>query len=220
MAKAKYITGFCGVGLHEGTSPKSHSGTPMKVCVAWMQCACKCHGELTKMHELVGTDRVPHQNQHYSPPHNPYVMPTLEERAAFHSIGEEKPAPVQRNPLEAEAKRFNSTPTGKRARGQLEDEVLAVCSSFVRGELPYEDLTPKEIAREIDKFDPPSVGAIGAVFDRWVALGFARCDKKPVRFLSFTIEGMTQGLDFLKDKAKREAKLKQGAASRTLRARR
>lgn len=222
MAKARYITGFCGVGFHEGMKPKTRGGVALKVCVSWIQCACKCHTDITKMHELTSTERVPHPNPDYSPVKNPFWMPSMDERAMLHERHDhEVPVePVVRNPLEAQAKRFDATPTGKRARGQLEDEVLAVCGSFVRGELPYEDLTPKEVATEIDKFDPPSVGAIGAVFDRWVSLGFARCEKRPVRFVSFTLDGMTIGLEGLKAKAKREAKLKQSAEARTLRPRR
>lgn len=218
MAKAKYLTGFCGVGLHEGMKPRSKGGTPMKVCDYWIDCGCKCHADITKMHTLTETERVPHQNPDYSTPHSPYVMPRPDEVMAKTVEPEEK-APIIRNPLEAPAKRFDATPTGKRARGELEDEVLAVCGSFVRGELPYEVLLPKDIANEIDKFNPPSVGAIGAVFERWVLIGFAKIEKKPVQFVSFTLEGMMHGLDYLKAKHKREAKLKQGAESRTLRRR-
>lgn len=220
MAKSKYTTGFCGVGLHEGTKPKSKSGVPMKVCDFWIDCKCHCHAQITKMHELTETERVPHQNPDYSPPKSPYVIPRPDEVYVKTVVNEQEEAPIVRNPLEAPPKRFDATPTGKRARGELEDEVLAVCGSFIRGELPYEVLLPKNIAIEIDKYNPPSVGAIGAVFERWVLYGFAKIEKNPVQFVSFTLEGMMHGLDYLKAKHKREAKLKDNAASRTLRPRR
>lgn len=220
MAKSKYTTGFCGVGLHEGTKPKSKNGTPMKVCDFWIDCKCKCHEQITKMHTLTETERVPHQNPDYNTPKSPYVIPRPDEYGLLKVAETVAAEPVIRNPLEAAPKRFDATPTGKRARGELEDEVLAVCGSFVRGELPYETLTPKDIAFEIDKFNPPSVGAIGAVFERWVTYGFARIEKRPVSFLSFTLEGMMHGLEYLKAKHKREAKLKQGNEARTLRPKR
>lgn len=220
MAKSKYTTGFCGVGLHEGTKPKTKTGVPMKVCDFWIDCKCHCHAQITKMHEMTETERVPHQNPDYNTPKGHYVMPRPDEVGLLKVAEVAVAEPVIRNPLEAPAKRFDATPTGKRARGQLEDEVLAVCGSFVRGELPYEVLTPKDIAYEIDKFDQPSVGAIGAVFDRWVTLGFAKVEKRPVQFVSFTLEGMMHGLDYLKAKHKRDAKLKQGNADRTLRPKR
>lgn len=213
--KSVYKTGFCGSGFHEGTRPKSVSGVPIKVCSMIEVCTCKCHADITRMFEMGNRPRRVLDNPEYTLPISPYVMPTYEERIALHEAENARHArPVSLGkPLEVKAQQtFVETPTGIRARGQLEDQVLLVCSQFARGELEVEVLTPNFIAMEISEAEPPSVGAIGAVFDRWVRIGFARCEKKPVRFTSFTSEGMLKGLQYMKDKFKADAK-KQAAGA-------
>ena len=79
--------------------------------------------------------------------------------------------------------------------------------------------TPSMLAAEIGRvqgINPPSVGAISAVFERWVAIGFANISKKPTRFESYTPQGVQIGLDGCKEKAKRGKKLKQSAEGRRI----
>lgn len=210
-----FVTGFCSAGFCEGKKARDFTGKPVKTCAFWKTCPCKCHVQIDKMCLMTNMPRIPLENPLYQRPVSPYVMPRPEERFEQLAAEDSKPVePVKRSPLEVKPVRFEETPSGKRARGQLEMQVLEVCSNFVKGLLEVEDLTPHAIANEIDEIDPPSVGAIGAVFDRWVALGFARCEKKPVRFVSFTVEGMMNGLDYMKAKAKREKKMQQAEQSR------
>ena len=214
--KPKYITGFCGIGCHEGMRPRGHTGAPLKVCTFWIECVCECHANVTKMFEMTGRERMPLQNPEYEDPKSTYIMPTFEEIAKARLAEESNKVVTLRKPIEVvETQTFDATPTGKRARGQLEDQVLLVCSQFVRGQLEIEVLTPQLVARSIDEVEPPSVGAIGAVFDRWTRIGFARCAKKPVRFESFTAEGLEHGLEYMKDKFKSEAKRIQTTAVST-----
>lgn len=207
----KYVTGFCLNRFCEGTSPTNHKGQAMMVCTFWVAsdkgavCSCKCHARVTQMFEAVGMPRIPMQNPHYDPPRNEFIVPTAEERIAAKMAASPSQVGVARPAEVIRTNHFDETPTGKRARGQLEDEVLLICSQFTRGELDEEFLTPAIIAKMIDDLNPPSVGAIGAVFERWEKIGFAHCPKKPVRFQSFTVDGMQYGLAYLKNKAKMAA---------------
>jgi len=234
--KNHYVTGFCLVGAHEGMRPK-FSGVPAKTCENWAgyhdpqygdipACTCKCHVEITEMYNITGLERITADNPEYRTPRSPYYMPDpLEISRRSSSVLADDDGPVQSarpaivSPVlpMLPAPSRPPTPTGKRARGQLEDEVLRVCGAFVRGELEHEILTPAAIAREIDEVEPPSVGAIGAVFDRWVKIGFARCEKGPVRFEAFTLEGAEKGLEYMKSKVKREKRIGVVAQGRTLR---
>lgn len=208
------VTGFCGVGFCEGKQPTYANGIPAKTCPIWKYCPCDCHAQIDKMCLMTGMPRVLMENPKYRRPHNPYVMPEPGEKFD-QPAATEQAIPKPKSPLiEVVVPRFTETPTGKRARGQLEVQVLEVCSAFSKGQIEVEDLTPAVIAQEIDEVEPPSVGAIGAVFDRWTALGFANCGKKPVRFISFTVDGLMYGLDYMKAKAKRDAKTKEASQAR------
>lgn len=207
-----FKTGFCASGFCEGKEAKDFKGNYVRTCPYWQYCNCQCHKDIDKMYLMAEMDRVLIENPKYVKPHNPYWMPNrgldfgMQDEVTGDAAPKSETIPAPISPLEAKPKHFVETPTGKRARGQLEQQVLDVCTAFTKGQIEVEDLTPTVIANEIDEIEPPSVGAIGAVFDRWVALGFARCEKKPVRFISFTVDGLMYGLDHLKAKAKREQK--------------
>jgi hypothetical protein len=217
-----YKTGFCGIGCHEGTKPRSYSGTPMKTCTKWQECSCDCHVQITRMFEMADLPRVVQENPEYVPPKHDFWMPSLEERAAARaallasaSNGASIPTEDDDAPATAPLGRsFAPTPTGRAARGELEAWVLATCQEWVAE--GYKELaTPMNIGHEIGRregINPPSVGAIGAVFDRWVAMGFAICERKPVRFIKFTEEGKRLGLYVLKEKYKLKSKSDKQAA--------
>jgi hypothetical protein len=100
---------------------------------------------------------------------------------------------------------FAATESGRAARGQLESWVHAVIELWV-DERP-ENCTPKWVAKTImEIYSPPkapSTGAIDAVFRRWQSYGYAIIGSTPTRFVSFTSQGLTDGLEALKAKAKR-----------------
>jgi hypothetical protein len=112
---------------------------------------------------------------------------------------------------------FAPTPTGIRAKGQLENEVLAVCNDFAKGVYDWSDCTPKLVSEEIARkkaIEPPSTGAINAVWDRWEKLGFALQGKKPSRFVAFCVDGSLLTLEDMKLKAKRQRRLSQAESRR------
>lgn len=206
-------TGQCLSEWHEGTKPKDWTGKPVQVCTAWTSCKCECHVVISKMFAEAGMDRVPLDNPEYVPVKRTWWMPsddkqtTLEEKAAEGKIEIiESPAP---DLVPATVKRdFAPTPTGRAGRGELEFWVKKTCDDWVvEGERVV--CTPAYVSDEIARREgikPPSVGAIGAVFDRWVAYGFAIIERKPVRFLGYTEDGKKYGLETMKARHKTKAK--------------
>lgn len=213
-----YKTGFCGAGLHEGTKPKSMSGKPMKVCTSYEICGCHCHQKVSKIYQMTDTERVAQQNPEYKAAKNvdlTWLTPTestVPPAPLFVGVPDtpatpEAPAvPVPVAPAApTPAPAYAPTPSGVRARGQLEDEVYRVCKDTLLGGVT-ELVTPKFIAQKIDPENPPSVGAIGAVLDRWEKYGFAVIHKKPTRFAMFTREGMANGLEKMRADYKARSK--------------
>lgn len=239
--KLKFVTGFCANKQCEGTKPKSYSGKPLKICEFWSTCPCKCHAQITEMYTLAGLDREPpEQSSDYlewvreqrhqfivpSPFDSDPVEPLFMSDDMIPHTGDESPATVPHTGAGAGVSTanprpvipsFTSTPTGRRARGQLEYDVLAVCADFANDVFEWEICTPKLVAERIGKLndtEPPSTGAINAVWDRWEKLGFAKQDKKPSRFVAFEVDGSLQTLSMLKIRAKRDKKRTQAEIKR------
>lgn len=221
------MTGYCGTGAHEGTKPKSLAGKPRKTCTSVDICKCECHADISKMYEMTGKERVVKPNPDYEPYVIDFWMPMVGDQespldAAVLSAGTLTAPRMERAPTTATApvrgiaegaRAYAATASGRRAKGLLEDEVRHVCNLYMKGEVEG-PMTPQQVARLIDEAEPPSVGAISAVFKRWVDVGFAETDVKPARFVCYTVAGMKYGLEKLKADAKRRAKLKQGAQKR------
>lgn len=215
----KFKSGYCAIGWCEGTQAQDSTGKYVKTCAFWMHCNCDCHTKIDAMFEMTQTQRQEMSNPKYKHHKSEFWMPDRSlEGVVVTEDGQEELVAVTLLDVNHSVN-YRETDSGKRARGQLETEVLNVCKNFVKGVLEVEVLTPAFIANEIDEVEPPSVGAIGAVFDRWTKLGFAVCEKGPVRFTSFTADGLQYGLDNLKARAKREQKNAVAQASRTLRPR-
>lgn len=205
-----YKTGFCGIGHCEGTSPVSPSGKPMKVCTFYEGCSCDCHKKFDRMYKMANETRRIHQNPKYVP----YTYPDLSEflavqadddAASIVGVGvtpepRERPSETAPGLLES-ARTFTGTATGYRQRGQLEAEVQKVANRAMMGEFD-ELMTPQVIAEIIDPSNPPSTGAIGAVFNRWERIGYAKIHRKPLYFQRLTVEGMRDGLEACKNRAK------------------
>jgi hypothetical protein len=227
----KYKTGFCSNGFCEGVSVKSpRTGKPMKHCEAWQTCGCQCHVGVDKLFIMTKMPRVHQDMSGYSPPHSPYKMPTAEERALLHAAAKsstpDKPVVVIESPAPGLVpptiqREFKETPTGRAGRGQLEYRVKEFCDEYLVATLDLA-CTPKAVAEGIAKkygIEPPSQGAVDAVFKRWVALDFAMVASKPTRFIGYTPEGAKLGLEAMKVQAKQRAKSKEAESARTLRPR-
>lgn len=216
----KLKSGFCGIGACEGKKTLSKSGKPLKPCGDWQHCPCKCHVEFDELYSMMQRPRQYHDMSGYEQPHNPYKMPSLEERAAMHaqkSSGlDDRESVVIESPMpevipSTLVKTFNATATGRAARGELESWVRAFCDEYLVEKYP-EPCTPKFVAEKVGKaqgINPPSQGAVDAVFARWANIGFAVIEKKPTRFVGYTPDGIKLGLEAMKlrerDKAKRAA---------------
>lgn len=218
---------------HEGTSPKNSKGQPIRICTYADKCPCRCHYEIDKMYESVGMPRpVASQTEAYlaiversAREHDKMVEDVYRDRYA--SLTPSTPAVVDAPPvIEGTAPDappapsaapavpsvpgvpvFTPTPTGRRARGQLEFNVLAVCRDFANGVYTWDECVTKLVSEEIgrrEQMEPPSTGAIDAVWDRWQAIGFAERGKKPSRFIRFTGKYENMDLEIAKAKAKGE----------------
>jgi hypothetical protein len=173
-------------------------------------CSCTCHVMLDKMFEMLGMERVIQDNPEYHAPVRDYWMPSPEERVASFiaaSNGEaryvESPAPEV---VPATVERiFAPTASGRSARGELELLVKKICDVWAVDREPL-NCTPAYISEAVAKAQgwgkPPSQGAVNAVLERWVKLGFATIEKKPTRFTGYTAEGIRMGLDAMKLRAK------------------
>ena len=213
----KFKTGFCANGFCEGTKARDYKGKPVMTCKFYLTCACKCHADIWFMSKMTGMDRQLMDNPEYVSPKRTFWLPEDDPdwTGDVLSMPDEPDAPepvespVAATVAPSAGRSFAPTATGRAARGQLEYWVKRQCDIWVLEEYTF-PCTPAWIADEIasdEGIDPPSVGAIGAVFDRWVKLGFAECAKKPVRFVAYTPEGKAKGLDRMKEEAKRKTKL-------------
>lgn len=213
-------TGFCILKQCEGTKPLSPSGQPLPTCKFWMDCSCQCHAELTEMFQLGGRERALVNVSEYVPKPSGFWMPDAEFLASLRTPGDvgrlPSPADVERGlegPSRPAERRFMPTPTGIRARGQLEDDVKKVCDRFDMGSGPIA-LPLSFIANQIHPDAPPSVGAIREVLLRWALCGFATMGSKPLAFTGYTDEGRKEGLDVMKYKYDQKRRLNKSKAER------
>jgi hypothetical protein len=222
----KFKTGFCNNGDCEGNKPKTWRGKPKPTCKFWQTCPCECHKRIDDMFKMAEMPRQLIENPEYIPEKVHFdimdYMKTSDEAVPFSPLatsgpdGVEGHAPDAPRPAAAPLA-ARRTDTGRAARGGLEAQVWEQCQVFAAGGI---EATPKVLADLIaDKYKipTPSTGAIGAVFNRWEKIGFAKQGKKPIRFLGFTGEGTWQELEVIKAKAKRTRKQTQSAARRGFR---
>jgi hypothetical protein len=201
-----YVTGFCSIGSHEGTKPKSPSGKPMKVCEAWETCSCDCHASITKMCEMVGQPRLPMPNPEYVTPERTYWMPRDEPGFGLPEAHPE----INAGGVAVAEKVITVTATGRTQRGGLEFWVQRECLAWLVDRDPEYGMPVRILSDEIGRIEginPPSQGAIAAVFDRWVKYGYAIISEdRPKRFLGLTEQGEKMGLDWCRANAKKQAK--------------
>lgn len=214
----KYCSGFCNdinkPAQCEGTKPRSFKGVGMKTCEFFQTCPCVCHWRIDEMFKSTGLERKLVPNPEYVSPVSQFVMPDFAEDplgtvavAANGVIGpDDNELDVTTPPAPAAAPlAVRRTETGRAARGGLEAQVWDACFNMP-GE---DDLTPKQVVEWIAekyKIPTPSTGAVNAVWERWVKLGFATIAKKPNRFTGFSNEGTWEELARMKGSAKRQAK--------------
>lgn len=224
-------TGFCSNGWCEGTKAKTWRGNPAPTCIFWERCPCNCHDAVSMMFDMAGMDRIPVENSGYKPDDGGFKRLTEAERAQeaaerrARSSGLAPDAPVI---LESPApgivppvatRSFRPTVSGRAARGELEAQVNRICGEWLVENYPW-PCTPLFISTRIGKDEgikPPSTGAITACLNKWVEIGYAVIDRKPLRFTGFTSVGIEFGLDSIKEKAKRGEKQARSLQARGIR---
>lgn len=226
--KKRLRSGYCENGQHEGTKVLNYQSKPLPTC-KWDKCQCECHEQIDQMFEASGMDRTVIDVSGYVPDLGDFVLPDVgfyadltvpsnNDDTPGHPTLEDAPRPGS---VTVAGHSFAPTPTGRRGRGQLEYQVLEECVQWLKApDTEINMLTPKDISERIaqrEKIAPPSVGAIQAVWDRWVKLEFASYYKKPVRFGGFNEDGTAQTLDRLKYKARHEKKSVKAALKRGVR---
>lgn len=220
VTKSKMRSGFCLVGSHEGQRPRSPSGKPLPTCTFWQECPCACHVELTEMCELAGIERVLQLNPEYVPAVSPFWMPSPEFMAALRAERDAGTTPTPadarialNDPSRPAERRFTPTPSGQRARGQLEAEVMKICDHWDTGEGPVA-LTLGFIAEQIHPDAPPSVGAIREVLLRWHKYGFATMGVEPLAFTGYTDLGREKGIEVMRYKWEQSKRINKAKADR------
>lgn len=211
-------TGFCLAGFHEGSKPKNREGDGIKTCDQYETCPCKCHTDLDELFELSGKVRELVTNPFYKPVIGQHlVQPTV--LAAGVLSGEQNDPDAIVSPAPGivpgeKAKEFAETPSGRWARGQLEHFVKAAIDVWVvegvAEGLPNDrriPCTPQWIATQVSEMQgvaEPELGGVNSVLSRWKTQGIATTAEKPFRFVGYTAEAIEQGMDRMRDKAKRD----------------
>jgi len=207
-ATTKYLTGFCSIGQHEGTRPRGYNDKPLKTCYFWQECSCDCHIQITKMFEMTGQERIPVDNPEYIVPKRTFWIPSDDPDYGISALAapEITPEGVSATVI---AKEVSVTPTGRTSRGGLESWVQRECLAWLVDRDPEYGLPVRIISEEIGRVEainPPSQGAIAAVFDRWVKYGYALFADKPRRFTGLTSQGQEKGLDWCRANFKAKQK--------------
>jgi hypothetical protein len=154
-------------------------------------------------------------NPEYSPPAHHFVMPTLQEvlQARAERLASERKQVFVVERSESDlvpdivTTNFRATESGRTARGQLEEWVERACGAWMAGDRE-EECTTAWVAAWIDSEygTTPSRGAIDAVWNRWVTIGFAIKMSHPTQFVAFTPAGRDKGRVVLKEEHARKSK--------------
>lgn len=197
-------TGYCFSKWCEGTKPRSYSGASVPTCHWWLRCPCECHAKLSEIFKLTGQERRLVDNPEYVPAHITGLM-TYEERAQMHAELKEQARTerVARMVDQPDGGDAIHSPSGRTRKGLLDEWVELHCKMWSMNPDMFGNCTPGWLSEQIATMHDvpaPSHGAVDAVLRRWVAVGYATMEGKPVRFTGFTEEGKRLGLDVLKEK--------------------
>jgi hypothetical protein len=95
----------------------------------------------------------------------------------------------------------------RRTKGELELNIELLCHLWLDGKLVgWKTLTADAIPTLVDALDPPSEGAVRAVFTRWKQFAMAEIGEAPVRFIKFSDEVNRHGVEYVRIRLERERK--------------
>lgn len=206
--ESSYQSGFCTIGSHEGTKPLSPSGLLLKTCpiggrfemiglgdkmIGEAECTCSCHAMSRQMEDLSGI-RFPTRNSiRDSSPLSGLGLLRATSNATDDARAAGSDHDGRPTVTVASGATFAVTPSGRAARGQLEDQVRHVVTTQVKAAgaemIAVLGLMPSTIGMMIDKDNPPSSGAIYAVLKRWEGHALVDLAESPFRFVRFTERG-------------------------------
>ena len=200
-----YRSGFCSLRSHENTKLFSPSGVALKACPVGgrfdmgreyggiAECTCECHQMSRQMEQLSGVKFPVLNPRREGAPLSKLGLLSPGGVGTGHANGVGTVDPDRPTVVVASGARFAVTPTGRAARGQLEEQVRYAINTQIKaaGEdmIKILGLTPGVIATMIDKDDPPSTGAIYSVLKRWENNVFVELGESPFRFLCMTDRG-------------------------------
>lgn len=116
---------------------------------------------------------------------------------------------------------FPETPSGRRARGELEIMVDWICKRHVID--TGTGATCEVIAKEVTDLDgrPTAKQSVRDILHSWTEMEYAITGDNPNRFIAFTAKGMELGLDELHRRRKRaQRREKESRARGTIKPRR
>lgn len=176
----------------------------------WEICSCDCHDLITRMYEQAELPRIPVQNPDYKPYVPEFTLVSKIGNLGIPSVmGLPDAPPAMENPVAASTGAGNGhtrdVVSGEPTRQMTVKEITDSFALAGSEEYCTPAFISEEIAR-IRKVPPPSTGAIHAVLNRWADCGFAIIGRKPMRFISYTVEGLQIGLDGCQERHKRAQK--------------
>lgn len=201
----KYITQHCANGSCEGTKKISALGASFVACRGqysyrgrMITCTHDCHEMFRQLREITGiTDSVgPVVIEQTS------ILGRLSVTGFLHpTVTTTAAIPIERDghadPTGANEP-FSPTPSGQRARGQLEEQVRTEVQRFFNAGVEMIatlGLTPTLLAKAINQNKPPSQGAVYAVLKRWERDGLVTLAEKPFRLVGITDLGKRRLMD-------------------------
>ena len=203
-----YQSGFCGIGNHENSKNLSPSGLLLTACpvggrfatfgLAGRQledglCTCFCHDMSREMEELSGVKFPARNSVRDSSPLSGLGLLRVPGYGTASDEATGSVDPSRPTVAAPSGVTFTATPSGRAARGLLEESVRHFVCQQVKAAgdemIAMLGLTPNTLGLMIDSEDPPSSGAIYAVLKRWEKLALVDLAETPFRFVRFTERG-------------------------------
>jgi hypothetical protein len=186
-----YVTGFCGVGNHAGTTNISTKGTKQTTCNhvyfigrfrTRVECMCWCHDAEREFRAMMASAGKPVDEN----PLPVYALPVRTLQGLAHDVASPVKQATVSTPF-GDRPAINMLPGGRLARGELEKLVYEVITDKLVGigKPGAGDGTPKWINMEIqlrtNQATNPSAGAIYSCLEKWAKLMLITVAEKPYR---------------------------------------